>query len=77
MKINVRYITDNKGNHKAVQIPVEEWDRYNKEFQRLKEFKKIKVDIIESFKEILSVETGKRKPRTLNQFLNGPVKKNK
>jgi hypothetical protein len=71
MKINLTYITDSKGNQKAIQIPIDEWNQVQKEIQKLIEFKKLKLDLYDSFKEIALFESDKRKPRTLSQFING------
>ncbi len=70
MKINLTYVTDNKGKQKAIQMPIEEWNRFYYEYQKLAEFKKIKVDLTDAMKEIKLYESGKKKPKTLKQFLN-------
>ena len=28
MKISLTYVTDNKGKQKAIQMPIEEWNRF-------------------------------------------------
>ncbi|MEO6694957.1 MAG: hypothetical protein ABIY50_10145 [Ignavibacteria bacterium] len=70
MKINLTYVTDNKGKQKAIQMSIKEWNKFNEQFIKLVEYKKLKMDLSEATNEIILFESGKKKPRTLNQFLN-------
>ena len=71
MILNLKYVTDKSGKKNAVQIPISDWNNFYDEHQRLMDFKKMKVDLTEAISEIDLIEKGKRKPRTLKQFLNG------
>ena len=68
--MQITYIKDKKGKKKAVQIPIDEWNSLIKEFRKLDDYRKTKVDLTEAISEIKEYESGKRKARTLKQFLN-------
>ncbi|MEO8664530.1 MAG: hypothetical protein ABI462_03455 [Ignavibacteria bacterium] len=70
MKINLTYLTDSNGKQKAIQMSIKEWNRFHKEFQKLLEFKKIKMDIHEAANEIKQIESGEKSYKILKQFLD-------
>jgi hypothetical protein len=70
MTLTLDYITDKNGRKKAVQIPISDWKRFLKEHQRLMEYSRLKQDLSEAILEINLIESGKKKARTLNQFLD-------
>lgn len=66
----ITYIKDKKRKRKAVQIPIEEWESLIREFRKLDDYRKMRTDLAEALTEIREYESGKKKPRTLKQFLN-------
>ncbi len=71
MNSYITYLVNEKGKKTAVQLPIANWQRLLKERQHLLEYKKMKIVLTEAVKEIRLFEKGEKKPRTLNQFLNG------
>lgn len=71
MKVNLTYVSDSKGKKKAIQMSIEEQNKFNKEFIKLVEFKKLKVGLSEAINEVHLFESGKKKTTTPNQFLDG------
>jgi hypothetical protein len=69
MQLNLKYVIDTKGKKTDVQIPIKDWDKLFKAHQKLIDFKRMSIDLKEVIKEIDLVERGKRKPRTLKQFI--------
>lgn len=70
MEMNVNYLTDSKGNKIAVQIPFPQWSRLLEDYNRLKQYTKLKTNLKISFKEIEEIERGDREATTLSEFLN-------
>lgn len=70
MALHLNYLTDIKGKKTAVQIPFSDWKKFYDEYQKLLQFKKVKTELIDATKEIKMYESGKKKSKTLTQFLN-------
>ena len=70
MAFNLKFVVDGNGKKTAVQIPINEWRIIYKEYKALSDFKSMKIDLTEATNEISLFEKGKRRPRTLQQFLN-------
>jgi len=70
MDLTVNYITDANGKKKAVQLSLGDWRKLLKEHQQLLDYKKIKSELSFAMNEIKLIEEGKRKPKTLRNFLN-------
>ncbi len=63
----MQFITDEKGRHKAVVVPIKEWE----DLQRIKNKLETLSGIENAFDEIKKIREGKRaKGRTLTEFLN-------
>lgn len=74
-KMNVQYITDERGNQKAVIIPIEEWNKFKTDYEKISSRQKKKQFVLngikEAFKEVEEIKQGKRKKgKTLSEFLN-------
>lgn len=70
MKLEIQYLTDNKGKKKAVQIPFEQWVKFEKEFKKLSNKNRVLQDIKEGVKEVIESNKKNTKLKTLNEFLN-------
>jgi hypothetical protein len=70
MQMNINYLTDNRGNKVAVQIPFNEWSKLMEDYIRLKQYYELKEILKESFGEIEEIEKGDKSASTLSEFLN-------
>ena len=70
MDLTVNYITDANGKIKAVQLSLGDRRKLLKEHQQLLDYKKIKSELSFAMNEIKLIEEGKRKRKTLRNFLN-------
>jgi hypothetical protein len=71
--MNLQYITDIKGRKTAVQLPVKDWERIQKDLEELDKYRDKKVffdGLKEAFAEVKEIEAGRKKGTTLNEFLN-------
>jgi DNA-binding Xre family transcriptional regulator len=70
MEMNVNYLTDSKGNKIAVQVPFPQWSRLLEDYNRLKQYTKLKTNLKISFNEIEEIESGNKETTTLSEFLD-------
>jgi cell fate (sporulation/competence/biofilm development) regulator YlbF (YheA/YmcA/DUF963 family) len=70
MALTVNYITDKSGKKKAVQLSLRDWQRLIQEHQQLLDYKRTKSELLEALTEIELIEKGKKKAKTLSEFLN-------
>jgi len=71
--MNLQYITDEKGQKSAVQLPLKEWERIQKdldELQRLKNKKQFFIELSEAIEELNLIREGKIKARDAEEFFN-------
>jgi len=69
--MNIQYITDEKGRHKAVIIPIKEWEEMRKEHKKIKNKLDALNGLADSLREIEDIKAGKKnKGRTLSEFLH-------
>lgn len=73
--MNVQYITDENGNQKAVIIPIEDWNKFKTDYEKMSSQKRDKKYILngikDAFKEVKDIKEGKRnKGKSLSEFLN-------
>lgn len=69
--MNIQYITDEKGRHKAVIIPIKDWEEMKKENERIKNKLAVLNGVADALEEVQEIKEGKRqKGRTLRDFLN-------
>jgi hypothetical protein len=64
------FVNDKKGNVKAVQIPIRQWDALTKRIRKYEQALKIKSDLKQAFREVKLMQLGKIKKQTLSQFLD-------
>lgn len=70
MEIQVKHITDSKGKIEAVQIPIEDWENIQALIKRLRQQQAVKNSLSRSTKEVKEMMAGKRKKKTIEDFLN-------
>jgi cell fate (sporulation/competence/biofilm development) regulator YlbF (YheA/YmcA/DUF963 family) len=70
MALTVNYITDKSGKKKAVQLSLRDWQKFIQEHQQLLDYKRTKSELLEALTEIELIEKGKKKVKTLREFLN-------
>ena len=70
MKTAVQYLNDQKGNTRAVQLPLTQWNRLINKLNRYEQMLKIKSDLTKSFEEVKKMQQGKIKKQSLQDFLN-------
>ena len=75
--LNLNYITDASGNQIAVQIAMEDWLVFQKEYQEMKRKLEILQGIRDALNEVRQARKEKRKLQTLTEFLNEWKLKNK
>jgi hypothetical protein len=68
--LNLNYITDASGNQIAVQIAMEDWLVFQKEYQEMKRKLEILQGIRDALNEVRQAQKEKRKLQTLTEFLN-------
>jgi hypothetical protein len=68
--ITPEFVNDRKGNVKAVQIPIRQWDALTKKLRKYEQALKIKADLRQAFREVNQMRQGKIRKQTLSQFLD-------
>jgi len=71
MRLEIQYLTDDKGQKKAVQIPFEQWVKFEQEYKKLKNKQRVLQDIKEGIIEVHQAKKEGKKLKTLKEFLNG------
>lgn len=73
MGLNLKYLTDAKGNKNAVLLPIRDWERIEKdleEFGKLKNKKAFFEGLTHAVIEVNEVIKGNKKPNTIEDLLN-------
>lgn len=70
MNLHIQYLTNEQGVKTAVQIPLEEWLQFYKEYTSLKQYAAFKQGLREAFQEVREIECGEKTGLTLEEFLN-------
>lgn len=71
--MNLQYITDKKGHKSAVQLPMKDWEKIQKdldELERLRNKKLFMTELSEAVEEMKQIKEGKKQPRNAEDFLN-------
>ena len=71
MKTAVQYLNDQKGNPRAVQLPIMQWTKLLNRLNKYEQMLKIKSDLTKSLGEVKKMQQGKVKKQPLQDFLNG------
>ena len=70
MKLAIQYVNDSKGNIKAIQLPLSQWDKILNKVKKYEQVLKVKSDLEEAFKEVEKIRNGQIKRQTLSDFLD-------
>ena len=70
MKLQINYVTNEKGNTTAVLIPIKDWKQHQKKFLEYEKLAKFKLGIKDAFREIEEIKKGNKKGVTLKEFLD-------
>ena len=71
--MDLQYITDTRGHKSAVQLPMNEWERIQKdlnELERLRNKKIFLAELSEAVEEMKLIKEGKKQARNAEDFLN-------
>lgn len=71
--MDLQYITDKKGHKNAVQLPIRDWEKIQKdleELERLRNKKSFLTELAEAVEEMKQIKEGKIKARNAEDFLN-------
>jgi DNA-binding TFAR19-related protein (PDSD5 family) len=71
--MNLKYITNTKGQTSAVQLPLKDWERIQKdldELERLRNKKLFMTELAEAVEEMKLIKEGKIHARNAEEFLN-------
>ncbi|TAE49419.1 MAG: hypothetical protein EAY69_02940 [Cytophagales bacterium] len=66
----LQFLTNNKGEKVAVQIPIAEWDALNQKLKHFEQFEQLKEGFESAFREWEQIKQGKKEIVTLKDFLN-------
>ncbi len=70
MKLTLQYLSDFDGNTKAVQLPINDWQKVLAKLKKYEQTLKLKSDLEEAFEEVASLKKSKQPKQTLTDFLN-------
>jgi hypothetical protein len=73
MNPDLQYITDQKGNKNAVLLPINDWEKIQKDLEdyvKLKDKKAFFEGLASAFYEVKLIKEGKKKPNSFNDLLN-------
>ncbi len=71
--MNLQYITDGKGHKNAVQLPLKEWEKIQKdleELERLRNKKFFLSELTEAVAEMKLIKEGKLKARDAQELID-------
>lgn len=64
------FVVDRQGQKIFVQISVQEWEAFVKEFERMKAILSLKTKLKNAFREVRQIQQGVKKGTNLNDFLH-------
>ncbi|HER41236.1 MAG TPA: hypothetical protein ENO10_08450 [Salinimicrobium catena] len=71
--MNLQYITDGKGHKNAVQLPMEEWEKIEKDLQELERLRNKKLflsELAEAVAEMKLIKEGKLQARDAQKLID-------
>jgi len=71
--LNLQYITDGKGHKNAVQLPMEEWEKIEKDLQELERLRNKKLflsELAEAVAEMKLIKEGKLQARDAQKLID-------
>jgi hypothetical protein len=70
MAPQVNYVVNDQGKPLFVQLPVQEWESFLAEYNRLKSIAIFRERLTNAFTEIRQIQKGEKKATTLAEFLD-------
>ena len=70
MKIDVQYLSDSSGKAKAVQLPLNEWEKILGKLKKYEQTLKIRSDLKEAYAQLDLLKKSKGEKQTLSEFIN-------
>jgi hypothetical protein len=70
MKIELQYVSDDKGNPKSVQLPISDWNKLMNKIKTYEQSLQMKNDLSEAYAEVAILKKSKHKKSTLTEFLD-------
>jgi len=73
MSLHLQYITDQKGNKNAVLLPINDWEKIQKDldaYEKLKDKKAFFEGLASAFYEVQLITEGKKAPNSFDDLLN-------
>jgi hypothetical protein len=70
MKTQVKYLNDQRGNTRAVQVSISQWTHLMKRLDKYEQMLKLKSDLTRAFAEVKKMRHGKIKKQSLQSFLD-------
>lgn len=68
--MDINYIIDEKGNQSAVVVPIKQWEKFMDRFSKMKNKLEMLTGLEEAIDEVNLIKEGKRKPKSLTDFLD-------
>lgn len=71
--MNLQYITDRKGHKRGVQVPIQDWEKIQKDLEELDRLRNKKIfmtELAEAVEEMKQIKEGRIQDRNAEDFLN-------
>lgn len=69
MTFNLSYLSDSKGKHTAVQLPMRDWKEVEQRLREAEFLRTLRSSVIEARGEVAQHRQGKKKLQTLEELL--------
>ena len=70
MKIPIQYLNDEKGNIKAVQLPIDEWEKILNKLKKYEQALVLKSQIKDAIEQMSTLMSSRKRKQNLKEFLN-------
>lgn len=67
---NANYVVDQQGHKVFVQVSVQDWENFVREFRRMESMLNLKAKLKEAFREVREIRRGEKDGQSLNEFLD-------
>jgi hypothetical protein len=67
---NTNFVVDSEGQKVFVQLSVQDWEKFVREYRRIESLLAFKKKIKTAFREIQQIQRGEKQGKPLNEFLN-------
>ena len=69
MTYSLSYISDSKGEHTAIQMPMKDWKKVEQRLREAEFLRNLRSSVIEGIEEMKLHRQGKKKLKTLEELL--------